>query len=248
MSKKSNKNRSKQTNNSSAKSRHTRISERRQERQAAQRNRIFTIGAVALGLVALFALIASAGGIEGLTSAVPEVASDRLQLDPVLGNPDAEVTLVEYGAYSCHSCQYFHNEGIIEDILDEYGDRIKFVFRDFPVITPAYDRMAAGIAQCALDQGQDQFWAFHDVLYRRASPSYSQDALIELGGEAGLDTAALRNCAEANTHLATVLHDLDRAQNQGFRGTPTFQVNGETLFSVDPTIIRQYLDQALASS
>lgn len=234
-----------------SKKQRNKASERRREREAQrkQQQRLQIIGGgvvVAIIVGALF-FISSSGGIGAVTGAIPEVAQERLDLDPVMGNPDAPVTIVEYGAYGCHACREWHNAGIVEDILDEFGDSVNFVFRDFPVIVPAYDRMAANIAQCALDQSNDGYWRLHDAFYGIAHETDSFDRLIELGGDVGLNETALRECAEANTHVATVNYDLQRAQQIGARGTPTWMVNGQPYYSASPDVLRQAIQQALAS-
>ena len=153
----------------------------------------------------------------------------RLELDPILGNPDAPVTLVEYGAYGCHACKFWHEEGIVEALLEEFGGQVNFVYRDIPIIVPPYSQRAAEVAQCALDQGNEQFWIMHDAIFVQADQGKaSAEDLIQLGGAAGLDEAALRSCYEAGTHVATVKFDHDRGAALGIRSTPTFVIGGRT--------------------
>lgn len=223
----------------------SRAVKRKQERKQARRNQLFIYGLVGLGVVmVVVALIApSSGALSG-----PEVAQDRLELDPVLGNPDAPVTIIEYGAYSCHACQSWHESGIIDQILREYPNQVNFIYRDFPVISPAYDRRAAQVAQCALDQGTEQFWTFHDALFDRYNIRDSSSRLVQLGEDVGLDGEALRTCVDANTHQATVLFDLQRANELGLSGTPTFVINGSRLYGATPDSLRNAVNQALAES
>ncbi len=107
--------------------------------------------------------------------------------------------------------------------------------------------MAAAVAQCALDQSQDGFWAFHDALYTTAIPGSSQEDLIGLGEHVGLNGDTLRACADANTHYATVQYDETRARNLGLPGTPSFLVNDIRLFSATPDTLRAAVEQALQS-
>jgi protein-disulfide isomerase len=141
----------------------------------------------------------------------------------------------------------WHQARIVEQILAAYPDEVRFVFRDFPVINPPYDRMAAAMAQCALDQSQEGFWAFHDALYTIATPGSAQDDLIRLGEQVGLNGETLRACAEANTHHATVQYDEARARRLGLPGTPSFLVNDIRLFNATPDTLRAAVEQALAS-
>ena len=170
----------------------------------------------------------------------------RYELDPILGDPDAPVTLVEYGAYGCHACKYWHEEGIVEALLEEFAGQVNFVYRDIPIIVPPYSQMAAEIAQCALDQGNDPFWAMHDAIYTLAEQGRaSADELLQLGADAGLDGAALRSCYQAGVHVATVRYDYDRGAALGIRSTPTFVIGGAPVANADPDLLRQLLQEEL---
>ena len=170
----------------------------------------------------------------------------RYELDPVLGDPEAPVTLVEYGAYGCHACKQWHEEGIVEALLEEFEGRVNFVYRDIPIIVPPYSQMAAEIAQCALDQGNESFWTMHDAIYRRAEQGRaSADELLQLGADVGLDGDALRSCYEAGAHVATVRYDHDRGAALGIRSTPTFVIGGETVENANPDRLRQLLQEEL---
>lgn len=189
--------------------------------------------------VVLFAILSNAG------EAAPEAVAERLTLDPVLGDPNAPVTIVEYGAYGCSACRAWHRSGIIEQILAEYPGQVKLIYRDFPVIAPSYSRMAARTAQCALDQGNDAFWAYHNALFTLADARSSQADLIRLGEQVGLDVAALQACVDSNTHVATVQYDEDRGNKLGLQGTPAFFVNGQLLYFASPSGLREAIEQAL---
>ncbi len=170
----------------------------------------------------------------------------RLELDPILGDPDAPVTLIEYGAYGCHACRYWHEEGIVEALLEEFGGQVNFVYRDIPIIVPPYSQRAAEVAQCALDQGNEQFWTMHDAIYVQADQGVaSAEDLIRLGGAAGLDETALRSCYESGAHVATVRYDHDRGAALGIRSTPAFVIGGRPLDGANPDSLRAALQAEL---
>ena len=194
----------------------TRARRGKREQQNQQHLIMGVIGLVVVGVVIMM-IWGTNGGV-----AAPEVEQSRLDLDPILGNPNAPVTVIEYGAYACPACRSWHQAGIMEQILAEYDGQVRFVFRDFPVISPTYDRMAANVAQCALDQGQDAFWAIHNALYEIIPVGSSQESLIQAGAQMGLDVVHLRTCVEENTHAATVQYDNERARQLGLPGTPTW--------------------------
>lgn len=178
----------------------------------------------------------------------PPSAEDmaRYELDPVLGDPDAPVTLVEYGAYGCHACKQWHEEGIVEALLEEFEGRVNFVYRDIPIIVPPYSQMAAEIAQCALDQSNESFWTMHDAIFTRAEQGRaSADELLQLGADVGLDGDALRSCYEAGRHVATVRYDHDRGAALGIRSTPTFVIGGAPVANANPDLLRQLLQEEL---
>ena len=223
-----------------------RTSQRRSKRQQKSNNsQMMIYGFAGVILIGVLVLIVSSGG--GLNPA-PDVSDDRLTLDPVLGNPDAPVTIIEYSAYACHACRSWHQAGIVEEILNEFSGQVNFIQRDFPVISPAYDRMAANTAQCVLDQSQDAFWQFHDLLYTRVDVGASQQDLIETAALIpSIDSNALHTCAEEDTHRATVQFDEDRGRDLGLPGTPAFLVNDQRLFNPSPESLRSAVVAALNS-
>ena len=212
---------------------------RKKRKQQDQRSRWVTI-VVVVAVIAVLGIAALASGAGGVTF------NERFELDPILGNPDAPVTIIEYGAYACPSCKFWHEQGIIEQILAEFPDQVRFIFRDFPVISPTYDRMAAALAQCVLDQGEDKFWAFHDLLYTVARQGVSSyDELISLAERAGANADEVRACGDAGTHRETVLYDNHRARELGLRGTPSFFVNDKQLYSLSVEALRAEVQAAL---
>ncbi|MDE2774921.1 MAG: DUF3179 domain-containing (seleno)protein [Chloroflexota bacterium] len=170
----------------------------------------------------------------------------RYELDPILGDPAAPVTLIEYGAYGCHACKHWHEEGIVEALLEEFAGQVNFTYRDIPIIVPPYSQRAAEIAQCAFDLGNDPFWTMHDVIFTRAEQGRaSAEELLQLGAEAGLDANAIRKCYEAGTHVATVRFDHDRGAALGIRSTPTFVIGGQPVANANPELLRQLLQEEL---
>ena len=193
---------------------------RRQERQQKrQRQKYLRIGVVVLGL----ALVA--GYFLWPRPLAQAVSADRLNDDPFIGAVDAPVTIVEYGDFGCPACRSWHNAGIMDQVRAVYGDQVRFVWRDFPVIT-ARSPKAAEAAQCAYDQGK--FWEYHDYLYERASSLGTSD-LKRYAGELGLDKEKFDRCLDSGQHQMTVDQDLQDAYRRRFRGTPSFLVNDQPL-------------------
>jgi NhaA family Na+:H+ antiporter len=137
--------------------------------------------------------------------------------DHVLGPPDAEITLVEYGSYACPHCRAANER--IAAVRDRFGDRLRYVFRQRPLTGSDIARRAAELAECA--GNDDQFWAAHVALMSRSTQLTEAD-LEFVARELGMATAD-GNPARA---AARVDADLESARASGVAFTPTFFVNG----------------------
>lgn len=197
-----------------------RAARREEKHRARRRNQIVQSVAVLalIGVVAAFALWPRA--------AAPAADSQRVRLDPVLGAEGAPVTITEFADFGCPSCRAWHRAGIRESIMAAYGERVRFVWKDFPVITP-FSPKAAEAGQCALDQGQESFWAFHDLVYQHGR--LRVDDLKAYAAELELDTAVFDRCLDAGRHEATVRSDLEEARALRLRGTPSFLIGDRVL-------------------
>lgn len=210
--------------------------ERRKVRR--QRQRWSKIGA------GLLAVLAVAAFILWPRPKVEAVSSARLADDPSLGPASAPVTIIEYADFGCPSCRAWHNAGILDQIRARYGDKVRFVWRDYPVIT-AQSPKAAEAAQCAYDQGK--FWEYHDLLFARA-PALGTNDLKSYAAELGLDTAQFNQCLDSGKHRETVRQDWQDAEAHGFLGTPSFLINNQPLVG-PPTadLLEQKIDAILAA-
>jgi protein-disulfide isomerase len=154
------------------------------------------------------------------------LTQQRLASDPSLGPGSAKVTIVEYGDFGCPTCQDWFRSGVLEKLLSTYGDRIRFVWKDFPIIT-AQSPKAAEAGQCAFDQGK--FWEYHDLLYEKA-PALNIADLKDYAAQIRLNTATFDHCLDSGQDAAKVQQSLDEAQRQyAFPGTPSFLINGKIL-------------------
>jgi len=103
--------------------------------------------------------------------------------DHVLGNPDAEMTLLECGSYTCTYCHAAH--ALIADLRDRFGDGMRYVFRQLPIAGRREDAVRA--AQLAEYAGETtgQFWAVHDALMRH-EPTFAPNEIEQISGQFGL--------------------------------------------------------------
>jgi protein-disulfide isomerase len=138
------------------------------------------------------------------------------------GPDDAPVTLVAYGDYECPYTRRAQRE--IDDILVLRGDRLRYVYRHFPLskIHP-HAAKAAEAAEAAAAQGR--FWEYHTVLFPRQRALEVAD-LVRYAGELGLDTDRFEREVQADSHAQRIREDVRSGAGSGVQGTPTLFVNG----------------------
>ena len=189
-----------------------------QRRQKEKQKKTIIAGLIGLVLVAIV--------VFALTRPQPIPLSVlRMAADPAYGVENARVTLIEHSDYGCPSCQAWHNSGVLQKIRDTYGDKVRFVWKDFPVIT-AESPKAAEAGQCAFDQGK--FWEYHDLLYAR-SPAISLKDLKTYADQLGLEQPKFNNCLDTGQNTPKVNQSTDEGHRYGFNGAPAFVVNDQKL-------------------
>jgi protein-disulfide isomerase len=142
--------------------------------------------------------------------------------DHVQGPADAPVTLIEYGDYECPHCVQAYP--VIEKAREQFGDRLRFVYRHVPKSAgKGFAKQAAEAAEFAAAQGK--FWAMHAQLFLR-TPEHDLEHLIAAAAAVGLDTEACR-AALVERKFAERVRELSVASvRSGIIGTPTIFING----------------------
>jgi len=160
---------------------------------------------------------------------------------PILGNPNAPVTLVEFGDYQCKFCNvFFHSTE--DNILENYVEtgKVKMIFKDYNIIGPDSVTASHG-AHCANDQGL--FWEYHDILYTNWAGENngwaSSENLTKFAQELGLDMEKWVECMIDEPHSQIILASNEDARSLEITGTPAFFVigpDGETtrIFGAQP--------------
>jgi protein-disulfide isomerase len=160
------------------------------------------------------------------------------------GGANAKVTLEEYGDYQCPPCGLLYPD--LRTIEKEYGDQIRFVFRQFPLQMHKHAFVAAHAAEAAGLQGH--FWEMHDMLYQnQLSWSVAEDArptFIQYAQMLGLNVDRFTRDMDSQEIVNRVLADVERGQSAGVVGTPTILINGRQLRpeAVTPDGLRLALD------
>jgi protein-disulfide isomerase len=183
-------------------------------------------------IVGLLALVLFGGGIL-FSSQVEQDKNKGIELRAhVIGNPDADIKLVEYSDFQCPACAMV--QPILKEVLQDYGDKISLEFKHFPIGAPR----AAVAAEAAGQQGK--FFEFHDLLYSR-QPEWSSDArqeshFLRYAEELELDMEQFKLQMDSSALLRKVMADrsegvalVDENGKSLIEGTPTFFLNGNKM-------------------
>ena len=143
--------------------------------------------------------------------------------DHIEGPADAPVTLLEYGDYECPYCGAAYP--IVKQVQERMGERLRFVFRNFPITTShPHAEQAAEAAEAAAAQGR--FWEMHDHLYEHQRHLETAD-LQAYAEELGLDVDRFDRELAQHVHAERVRQDFMSGVRSGVNGTPTFYINGK---------------------
>jgi protein-disulfide isomerase len=175
-----------------------------------------------------------------------------LKDQPVRGPADAKVTIVEYSDFQCPFCGKAYDT-FEKEVIKDYGDKVKFVFKNFPLTQIHPWAEAAAIAtECAYLQGNDPFWVMYNGLFSQQG-NITQENLPakveEIAGASGsgIDVAKLKDCLANKQTLDAVKADMAEATEVGVTSTPSFIINGRRMNGAqDAAAFKQAIDAALA--
>lgn len=147
-----------------------------------------------------------------------EVSTDD---DYFTGPADAPVTIIEFGEYECPYCA--RSKEITDQVLEAYGDKVRLVYRDFPLGFHQRAIPAAVAANCAGAQGQ--YFPMHDLILENQG-DLSDEAFKRYAEELKLDIAAWETCLGDPAQIIEIQKDMEDGQKAGVSGTPGFFING----------------------
>lgn len=145
------------------------------------------------------------------------------------GPATAPVTIVEYSDYQCPFCRRAHPT--VERILKEYGDKVRLVYRDYPLNFHPRAVPASVAARCAAEQ--NKFWEFHTNLME-VNGDLSDADLGKRATDLGLDMPAYDTCVASKKHEPAIQTDFQAGASVGVTGTPAFFINGRMLVGARP--------------
>ena len=162
---------------------------------------------------------------------------------PAKGPAKAPIEMIEFSDFQCPFCQ--RANPTVDQVLHAYGDRIRFVYRHFPLPNHPNARPAAEAAQCAAEQGK--FWPYHDKLFASGGRLSDSD-LKQHAAELGLDTQTFNACVDGRKSKAQVDADLQAGEEAGVNGTPAFFINGRLISGAQPFgEFKRIIDEELES-
>lgn len=160
----------------------------------------------------------------------PPVEDVSVAGQPTRGPDNAKVTIVEFLDFECPFCKRYNDE-TLPRIEATYGDKVRFVVRNFPLaIHPAAEK-AAEAGECAYAQGK--FWEYHDLLFKNQS-ALDVDSLKRYARDLQLDGARFDTCLDGGEGAAQVSQDVGEGDRVAVSATPTFFVNGHRLVGAQP--------------
>jgi protein-disulfide isomerase len=185
---------------------------------------------------------------------VPVIYNIETKGAPSLGPADAPIVIVEFSDYQCPYCGQWHDQ-VYTPLLAAYPDKIRFVYRNFPLPFHQNALASAEAALCAGDQ--NAYWKFHDVLFankqllnNQAGTVLDQAAYNKFASDLGLDVTSFETCMTSHKHKKTIEDDIAYANSlqpdsngeAAVGGTPTFFINGHRLGGAYPI---QYFKQII---
>jgi protein-disulfide isomerase/rhodanese-related sulfurtransferase len=207
-------------------------------------NFVLCVVALLIGVPA-FILLSRHGVLPPLPQASSQALAEHLVRPEshMTGNLQAPVTVVEFGDFECPACSL--SEEAARQIRAQYADRVRFVFRQFPLskIHPLAEK-AAEASECTAEQGK--FWEGLEKLYAEQA-DLSEDALKRYAGELGLEQGRFNQCLDSGETVSRIKQDLADGHALKVSGTPTFFIGQKMIVRpLDFATFSQLVDQELA--
>ena len=151
---------------------------------------------------------------------------------PIRGNVKAPITVVEFSDYECPYCARF--QPTLKQVLDAYPDKVRLVYKDFPL---SFHKQAKNASKAALSAGeQGKYFEMHDLIFKEKFKGYA----VKLD----LDMERFMKDFKSNKYDAQIQRDIALGQSVGVRGTPTLFMNGKRMgarsFDAFKTLIEGY--------
>lgn len=166
-----------------------------------------------------------------------------LKNSPILGQESAPVTIVEFSDFQCPYCAKASE--IIHEVKKKYGNKVKVVFKQYPLPFHKDAKKAAVASLCANEQGGDKFWKLHDLMFKDQA-NLAINGLKEMAKKVGVKQSEFEACLDSDKYLAQVEEEIGQGQDIGVKSTPTFFVNGMLVSGAQPIeVFSEIIDSEL---
>ena len=159
--------------------------------------------------------------------------------DPIIGNPDAPIIIIEFSDFQCPFCARFHVQ-TLPSLMEEYIEqgKVKLVFRDFPIQNIHPNALPAAVAaECANDQGK--FKGMHDLLFENQKQwssletSQALSTFVQYAKDLQMNEEEFTSCLTGGKHIDEIRKDLEDGRNYGVSGTPGFFIGNDDVGYVE---------------
>ncbi|HET9713871.1 MAG TPA: thioredoxin domain-containing protein [Pyrinomonadaceae bacterium] len=163
--------------------------------------------------------------------------------DPARGDANAPVTIVEFTDFQCPACAAMHP--VLDEVLKSYGNKVRFVVRDFPLNQHQYAHKAAEAANAANAQGK--FFEYAALLFKNQK-ALDVPSLKKYASDLGLNRARFDAALDRGTYAAEVKKDIEDGEVYGVGSTPTIFINGVQLRALTEEALREAIDRAIGNA
>ena len=181
-----------------------------------------------IGIAAAIIIIIIGIGLFFILSPSPTYTIQRERTN-FAGPENATVTVIEFSDFECPFCG--KAAPTVKQIKEQYGDRIRFVYKHFPLPSHSTAPKAAEAAECAGDQGK--FWEMHDKMFANQKTLFP-NSLKGYAKDIGLNTTAFNNCLDSGIMASRVQSDQQEGNTFGVKATPTFFINNRKIEGAQP--------------
>ncbi len=193
------------------------------------------------------------GGVEDVTVDPSKAIMAKIDLkdQPVKGPADAKVTIVEYSDFQCPFCSRGYAT-IENEVLKQYGDKVRFYYKSYPLPFHPWAKPGAVAAECAKQQKADAFWKLYKSFFEnqtQINKDNVKEKATEYLADTGIDMNAWNDCFDNQKSAPAVDAQMQEGSSVGVRGTPGFIINGRLVSGAQPfESFKNVIDDELASA
>src|SRR5260370_1800102 len=179
-----------------------------------------------------------------LPEPVPPVINVSASNGPARRDANSAVTILQFPHFQCSACGAMYP--VMGDVLKSYGNRVRFVIRDFP-LTVAHPNAFRAAQAASAANAQGKFWEYIDILFRNQS-TLDADSLKKYATQIGLDRKRFDLEFESGKYDADIRRDIEDGEMYGIEGTPTIFINGVMLTELGADNLRAAIEKAFAKA